>query len=79
MEAIFNDTRKTSLSRSALTIELVAALLRRAFGCWHLQISRPFSNGKDSYRVCIRCGAKRRFDTATWQTSGTFYYEERQM
>lgn len=44
------------------------------FGCWHKELSRPFSNAKESYRTCLSCGARRRFSTETLKTFGSFYY-----
>jgi len=44
------------------------------FGCWHKQLSRPFTNRNASYRACLQCGARKRFDTQTLQTVGPFYY-----
>lgn len=44
------------------------------FGCWHKELSRPFTLKNDSYRVCTDCGARRRFDTKSFKTSGRFYY-----
>jgi hypothetical protein len=37
-------------------------LLTRVFGCWHSEMSLPFSRGKVTYRTCIACGARRCFD-----------------
>jgi hypothetical protein len=49
-------------------------LIGTLFGCWHGNLSRPFTYGKTSYRVCLKCGARRKFDTKTLKTSGGFYY-----
>lgn len=46
----------------------------KIFGCGHQDLSRPFSNGKSAYRVCLRCGARRRFDAVTLETFGSFYF-----
>ncbi len=48
--------------------------LNRLFGCWHSEMSRPFSNEGQSYRVCLSCGARRLFDIRSWETQGDFYY-----
>jgi hypothetical protein len=45
------------------------------FGCTHKQLSRPFSRQGESYRVCIACGAQRRFDAQTWNSRGPFFYK----
>lgn len=45
------------------------------FGCWHNNLSRPFTNKKRlSYRACMECGARKQFDTRSFKTSGPFYY-----
>ena len=49
----------------------------RIFGCWHGNMSRPFSRGNETYRTCVACGARRRFDLEHWKMVGPFYYPER--
>ena len=44
------------------------------FGCRHNNLSRPFTYGENSYRVCLQCGARRHFDPETLTTFGAFYY-----
>lgn len=51
--------------------------LNRLFGCWHSEMSRPFSNEGQSYRVCLSCGARRQFNIRSWETQGDFYYATR--
>ncbi len=48
-------------------------VLGRAFGCWHLEMSLPFTRGNETYRTCITCGARRRFDLDQWTMVGAFY------
>jgi hypothetical protein len=49
--------------------------LTRIFGCWHREISRPFTLNEESYRVCLECGAHRQFNLQTWEMTGPFYYQ----
>ncbi|HEY0658014.1 MAG TPA: hypothetical protein VGD05_06055 [Pyrinomonadaceae bacterium] len=49
-------------------------LVGKLFGCWHKQLSRPFTNNQSSYRTCLNCGARKRFDTQNMKTVGPFYY-----
>ena len=49
----------------------------RIFGCWHINMSRPISRGSETYRSCVACGARRRFDLERWEMVGAFYYPER--
>lgn len=54
--------------------ERVSGWIVRLFGCWHREMSRPFSNHGQAYRVCLTCGAQRKFDLSNWQMQGEFYY-----
>jgi hypothetical protein len=49
-------------------------IMGKIFGCWHKQLSRPFTSRKSSYRTCLHCGALKRFDAETLKTVGPFYY-----
>ena len=51
-------------------IGIVASL----FGCWHKRLTRPISDKDNSYRACLDCGARRKFDTYEFKTSGPFFY-----
>ena len=46
----------------------------KLFGCWHKELTRPFTTKKGSYRSCLNCGARKEFDTKNFKTLGTFYY-----
>jgi hypothetical protein len=46
----------------------------RVFGCWHLEMSRPFSHHGQAYRSCLDCGAQRQFNLKNWKMQGEFYY-----
>jgi hypothetical protein len=56
----------------------ITGLFRRAFGCWHLQMSLPFTRDSETYRTCVSCGARRRFDLDQWAMVGDFYHPQRQ-
>ena len=49
-------------------------LLGKIFGCWHEDMSRPFSHEKIAYRSCLKCGARKQFDSETLETHGAFYF-----
>gem|GEM_PF-393519 len=53
---------------------IVSRWLNRLLGCWHLEMSRPFSSEGQAYRVCLSCGAQRRFNLKNWEMQGDFYY-----
>ena len=53
---------------------LLSRAAARVFGCWHREMSRPFTLGGQSYRACLDCGARRAFDTANWKMVGAYYY-----
>ena len=48
--------------------------VNRIIGCWHTEMSRPFSSQGQAYRVCLNCGAHRRFNLRNWEMQGDFYY-----
>lgn len=49
-------------------------ILTKLFGCWHENISRPFTQGKTAYRSCLNCGARKPFNTETLKTHGKYYF-----
>ena len=49
--------------------------MARVFGCWHTEMSRPFSHQGHAYRVCVNCGAQRRFNLGNSKMQGDFYYQ----
>jgi hypothetical protein len=44
------------------------------FGCWHKRLTRPISDNESTYQACVECGARRRFDTESFSSTGPFYY-----
>lgn len=52
----------------------VVGFFASVLGCWHREMSRPFTRQGQTYRTCLGCGAKRRFDLRSWETKGGFYY-----
>jgi hypothetical protein len=48
--------------------------ITRLFGCWHTEMSKPFSE-KDGpvYRDCLTCGARRHLDS-DWRMVGPYYF-----
>lgn len=51
-----------------------AGLIAKLFGCWHDNLSRPFTQNKTAYRSCLNCGARKQFNPETLETHGTFYF-----
>ena len=77
MEAVV-ERAGTDLSAAVpYLIRKMRRVTARIFGCWHLNMSRPFSRGNESYRTCVACGARRRFDLERWEMVGSFYYPGR--
>ena len=48
-------------------------LVQRLLGCWQHDLSRPFTHGGKTYRVCMKCGLSRDFNLNTWETNGPSY------
>ena len=77
MEAVVEQAGKDVSVVVPDLIRKVRRAATRIFGCWHVNMSRPFSRGNETYRTCIECGARRRFDLEQWEMVGSFYYPER--
>jgi hypothetical protein len=65
---------RASTSSNGLTAQL-SNWLTRVFGCWHTEMSRPFTQDGQSYRACLECGARRNFDPMKWEMVGAYYYD----
>jgi hypothetical protein len=52
----------------------IGGWITRLLGCWHRDMSRPFSRGGQAYRTCLSCGASRKFNVGRWEMQGEFYY-----
>ena len=76
MQAVLEQNRVTNpvTTQTENAFGAKIGLVRKLFGCWHKQLSRPFTNNKSSYRTCLRCGARKRFDAQNLKTFGPFYY-----
>lgn len=73
-QAILNQYQQgTEVNLNGLRTNL-SNWLTRVFGCWHREMSRPFTLEGESYRVCLDCGAHRKFDARRWEMVGDFYY-----
>ena len=48
--------------------------LARLFGCRHRNMSPPFTGGEETYRSCMRCGARRLFNVERGRMTGAYYY-----
>lgn len=72
---IDNSTERLRKRLPALMIA-VTNLVSRTFGCWHSEMSRPFTINRETYRVCLDCGARRRFLPDNWETTGYFYRQQ---
>jgi hypothetical protein len=64
---------RTAFATGGLTAQL-STWLTRVFGCWHSDMSRPFTHDGESYRTCLDCGARRDFDPTRWEMIGAYYY-----
>ena len=68
------ETRNISPASPNSPAALLAHFSARLFGCWHKDMGRPVTLGGETYRVCLDCGARRRFDTESWNTYGPYYF-----
>lgn len=66
--------RNTNIMQSIPSGGGVGNFVARLFGCWHKEMSRPFSNQGQTYRTCLDCGARRTFNVGSWEMQGDYYY-----
>ena len=48
--------------------EAAKRLVQRVIGCRQHDLSRPFSHRGRTYRVCVKCGIARDYNTENWKT-----------
>ena len=72
--AVLNQQRiKDQAERTRALNDAAQRVLQRLFGCWQHDLSRPFTYGGRTYRVCMKCGLSRNFNPTTWETYGASY------
>ncbi len=76
MEAVLdqNYIAKQVINRTDRSFGEKIGIVASIFGCWHERLSRPFTNEKESYRACLNCGARQKFDAEQMKTTKRFYY-----
>ena len=76
MQAILeqNHVSKAIINKTDKVFGEKIGVFGKFFGCWHKNLTRPFTAGRESYRACVECGARKRFDEKTFKTFGAFYY-----
>lgn len=76
MQAILeqNFIAEANLNRTNGAFGKKIGLFAKFFGCWHKELTRPFTNRNESYRACLHCGARKKFDTKNFRSYGPFYY-----
>jgi hypothetical protein len=76
VEAVLEQTRIDQSGLIRGCVSRVNKVFRRVLGCWHRHMSLPFTRGNETYRTCVDCGARRRFDLDQWTMVGAFYRSE---
>lgn len=76
MQAVLDQNRiaEAYITRTNGAFGSKIGIIGKIFGCWHKQISRPFTSRNASYRACLKCGARKHFDAKSLRTSGPFHY-----
>lgn len=67
----FTTTNRSTMRRESSGFSHVVASI---FGCWHRQVSRPFTRQGQTYRSCLSCGAQKKLDLNAWEDRGHFYH-----
>lgn len=76
MQGVFEQNRiaESIIDRTKGAFGGKIGIFGQLFGCWHRQLSRPFTNKDGSYRACLSCGARKHYNTEMLKTVGAFYY-----
>lgn len=53
----------------------VATWLWERFQCQHTEMSRPITRDGETYRACVKCGARRPFNLNAWTMKGGYYFK----
>ena len=69
-----NRIAQTAINRTNRVFGDKIGIVGKIFGCWHKELSRPFTNQRKSYRACLNCGALKHFDAENLKTYGSFHY-----
>ncbi|MGH9947724.1 MAG: hypothetical protein ACRD6X_11025 [Pyrinomonadaceae bacterium] len=76
MQAVFDQNliADSLVEESGNSLGEKIGVFGKLFGCWHKRLSRPVTRDRVTFRSCIDCGARRKFDMERFQTMGPFYY-----
>lgn len=76
MQAVLeqNLITETRSERESVVMGQKIGFFSSLFGCQHKRMTRPITTDFASYRACIECGARKKFDTEDFTSSGPFYF-----
>jgi len=60
---------ESKLPRQQVMKLRVQTVLERLFGCWHRNVSRPFTISGRTYEVCLDCGKQFAYARVDFQHS----------
>lgn len=72
--SVFRRNRRALNPPDQIVFGKKVGLMTKIFGCWHENISRPFTQEQTAYRSCLDCGARKHFNPVTLETYGAFYF-----
>ncbi len=69
-----NKLAKSITNRNSQAFGRQIGIIGKLFGCWHKNLTRPFTIENFSYQACLHCGARKKFDAQNLKTIGSFHY-----
>jgi hypothetical protein len=66
-------TATMQMTQSVNSMRLFIRIFKRLVWCRHSHMSRPFTVDDEPYRLCLQCGARRRFDKYSWTKLHPYY------
>jgi hypothetical protein len=61
------------MSQLRKSTKAIARIFKRLVRCRHSHMGRPFTVNDEPYRLCLQCGARRRFDKYSWTKLHPYY------
>jgi hypothetical protein len=76
MQLVFEQNKIASslINRTEGSFGKPIGIFGKLFGCWHRELTKPITSKRNTYRACLDCGARRKFDPTEFRSTGPFYY-----
>jgi len=63
-----------TMTQGKMTHSWRQVFLKMVGRCPHWALSFPLTIGQETFRACVACGARRKFNLETWREEGGYYF-----